>query len=315
MLITQELPDFPPRPLTEANRAWREKYVRNWGSWHALLGGRSRYEEYWTRTVPGLSIKTVRQGTESFFVGHRTVTIDDETYLVLNDGQRYGGALQSPTEAESLCIFYRVGYPESVARALAATAEQVSEQQDPALPVAVEFNEHLRPHDTLVSPWIARIRDAVFAGVRDAFWFEEQLDGLLLALFAADRQWRGRALRLEAVRPSTRAELLRRVSLAADYLHSHYAEPVSLDELARAAHLSKFHLVRLFRQVHGLSPHAFLQAKRGRAAHRLLTTTALPVGEVMAQCGFAERSGLLRQLRRQFGANASVLRERARRAR
>jgi hypothetical protein len=182
VIITSELPDLPPRPLTDANRAWRLSYMSSWGRHNAVIAGRAQQAEYWTRSVAGLTVKTIRHGTETYQVGSRAFTVDDDTYLVLNDGQRYGSLLRAAEQAESVCVFYRSGYPEDYAASLAASGEQIAQARHGRCDAGLQFSEHLRWHDTRVSPWMKRIRDAVFAGARDEFWFEEQLIGLLRAL-------------------------------------------------------------------------------------------------------------------------------------
>ena len=62
----------------------------------------------------------------------------------------------------------------------------------------------------------------------------------------------------------------RALRLAVDFLGDQPARNVSLDELARAAGIGKFRLVRLFRERTGLPPHAFRIAQRVRADTELV---------------------------------------------
>jgi transcriptional regulator GlxA family with amidase domain len=127
-------------------------------------------------------------------------------------------------------------------------------------------------------------------------------------LIAAEHRLRRRAENLASVRPGTRAELSRRIGWATDYILSNYAEPIALDDIASAAHLSKFHLVRLFRQVHGTTPHDYLQRKRAQAARRLIEDGSMELNEVAAIAGFGSRWSMFRHLHRCFGASGTKLR-------
>ncbi|HWY99491.1 MAG TPA: AraC family transcriptional regulator [Edaphobacter sp.] len=84
-----------------------------------------------------------------------------------------------------------------------------------------------------------------------------------------------------------------------DYLHEHLVRNVSLAELAQIAGLSKFHVLRLFRQRFGLTPHAYQLQQRILRAKQLLRT--LPIADVAAQCGFADQSHLHRVFRSFLG--------------
>jgi AraC-like DNA-binding protein len=64
------------------------------------------------------------------------------------------------------------------------------------------------------------------------------------------------------------------------------AEDISLDALARAAKKSKGHVIRVFREQLGLTPHEVLAVLRLNRAGALLSRTNMSVGEVAEQCGF-----------------------------
>lgn len=100
------------------------------------------------------------------------------------------------------------------------------------------------------------------------------------------------------------------VARAQDYLREHLAEPVRLDEVAAAVHLSPFHLHRRFRERTGTTMHRYLMGLRVGEAARLLAATDLPVAVVAARTGFASASHLARLTRQRLGATPSELRPR-----
>jgi AraC family transcriptional regulator len=115
---------------------------------------------------------------------------------------------------------------------------------------------------------------------------------------------------LGMTRASTRREAFRRVGLATDYLHAHYSGNVDLETLAGIACVSKYHFLRLFTLIHGVTPRAYLQRKRVDVAVRLLESTQLTVSEVAANVGFAYESTLLRHVRRRLKLSPRQLRSR-----
>jgi AraC-like DNA-binding protein len=173
---------------------------------------------------------------------------------------------------------------------------------------SVEFSENLRPHDNLVSPVLRYIVHHVDRGFESDLWYEEQFIYLLERLLRSQHNAIEAARKLPAVRRSTRHELLRRIGWGTDYIQSYYARELTVDDLARAAHLSKYHFVRLFAAVHRITPYAFVQRKRASVAQRLLETTKLPHHEIAARVGFENRSTMFRQLVRWTGHNARTLR-------
>lgn len=97
--------------------------------------------------------------------------------------------------------------------------------------------------------------------------------------------------------------------LATDFIHSHYELPLQLDDMAQAARLSRFHLTRLFRQVLGVTPHAFLLNKRLSVARRLLTNCDSDLNRIAIDSGFGNRWSLFRSLQAQHGVGGQALRE------
>jgi AraC-like DNA-binding protein len=64
-------------------------------------------------------------------------------------------------------------------------------------------------------------------------------------------------------------------------------KPLSLDEMAEIAHLSRYHFNRVFRRVTGISPRKFLATLRLEHAKRLLLTTTLSITEVCFETGYS----------------------------
>ncbi|EPR44272.1 Helix-turn-helix, AraC domain-containing protein [Desulfovibrio sp. X2] len=86
-----------------------------------------------------------------------------------------------------------------------------------------------------------------------------------------------------------------------DYLASHLAEKVSLEELAQLAGLSRYHLLRVFKRDTGMAPHAFHTQMRIDRAKRLLRR-GLPIAEVAFAVGFADQSHFSNKFRQFVGA-------------
>ena len=80
---------------------------------------------------------------------------------------------------------------------------------------------------------------------------------------------------------------------------------VSLDELAEVAGLSKYHFLRQFSQVVGMTPGAYLRTLRLCHAARKLRTTDMPILEIALSVGFADHPSFSRAFARHMGMTPS----------
>jgi AraC family transcriptional regulator len=103
----------------------------------------------------------------------------------------------------------------------------------------------------------------------------------------------------------------RAVSLATAFIDEHYGRNIGLAEIAEAAHLSPFHLSRLFKKATGRTPHQYLLEVRVNSARALLTAGAgaRSLADVAAAVGFADQSHLTRHFKRVLGVTPKQLRQ------
>lgn len=82
-----------------------------------------------------------------------------------------------------------------------------------------------------------------------------------------------------------------------EYLLSHYAEKITLDELAQIFFLSKYYLVREYRKYFGITPVNELLACRISHAKALLRFGSQSVEEISSACGFHSSAYFIRMFR------------------
>jgi len=309
-MILRELPTLLRLPETPANAGFRRWFYERWGRENAVVLGHATQAEFQPYTQ-ALSVKRAWGGREDYLLPSRRVAVDDDHFLVLNAGAHYGARIESPTPVLSMAVFFRPGMAAGIAAAARRGACGLLDEAADDVPAETGFAEHLRPLDTATGAWFDGLRDAILAGEDDEQWLEERLQALAHALLRGEPGWRARSLRLAEVSRSAHAELLERVDRAADFILSCHTQPITLDDIAAAGRLSKYHLVRVFRQVHGVTPMTLVARARTRTAARLLRDDSLTLEEIARLCGFGSRHTLFRQLRRHCGDGGRRLRQRS----
>ncbi len=97
-----------------------------------------------------------------------------------------------------------------------------------------------------------------------------------------------------------------RIRAALERIHQSYAEPLGIEDLARAAGMSRFHFSRLFRESVGTSPYQYLVKTRVDRAAELLRSGRASVTEVALSVGFADLGRFARAFRAQKGATPAA---------
>lgn len=111
----------------------------------------------------------------------------------------------------------------------------------------------------------------------------------------------------ETTRIQTNAQI--RLQKMLSYIYEHYAEAVRLEDIARAANISRSEAGRCFNTYMGCSPVDALIQYRLQIARRLLHDVTLTFQEISDSCGFHSVNYFSRQFRKIYGCTPSQARD------
>ena len=95
---------------------------------------------------------------------------------------------------------------------------------------------------------------------------------------------------------------------AKDLADARYADPLSVDDMARAAGLSRAHFSREFRRAFGVSPHGYLLTRRLERAAALLRSTDRSVADVCLSVGLQSIGSFTSAFTRTYGVSPTAYR-------
>jgi AraC-like DNA-binding protein len=95
---------------------------------------------------------------------------------------------------------------------------------------------------------------------------------------------------------------------AKDLADARYFEPIGVDDMARAAGLSRAHFSREFRRTFGESPRAYLLTRRLERAAALLRGTDRSVAEICMSVGLQSVGSFTTSFKRMYGKSPSAYR-------
>lgn len=80
------------------------------------------------------------------------------------------------------------------------------------------------------------------------------------------------------------------IKLLMGYIQEHLSEPISVDQLAQIAHISRRACFRLFQDTLHMPPAAYIQSCRLQKACQMLSKTSDPITQIAFSCGFGSSS-------------------------
>ena len=159
----------------------------------------------------------------------------------------------------------------------------------------------------LRDPLLTELLGSVGRGLDDPASSEELFGDLATTLFAVQLE---RAHGVSGASPGPRRSglspfVLKRVR---EYVASHLAGTIRLEQLAALAGLSAFHFSRAFKASTGLSPHAYVLHCRISESKRLLSGSNLTISDVARRTGFSSTGQLSRRFRAFTGTTPTAFR-------
>lgn len=97
----------------------------------------------------------------------------------------------------------------------------------------------------------------------------------------------------------------KRLNRITEYLRENLSQKTSLESLAKLTGCTSFHLIRLFKEQKGMTPHAYLVQMRLERAKYLLDQ-GVGIAEAAIDTGFSDQSHLTRNFKKRYGVTPAV---------
>ncbi|OTP67412.1 Transcriptional regulator, AraC family [Caballeronia sordidicola] len=96
-----------------------------------------------------------------------------------------------------------------------------------------------------------------------------------------------------------------------EYMEENLSEPITLNDIAEHAGLSRMHFAAQFKRATGLSPHSFLTVKRLEMANAMLLDEEIPIVQIALSVGFHSQAHFTSVFRKSTGTTPAQWRKQA----
>lgn len=294
--------DNRPEPLFYSKDQAILKYGLNGSS----LKLSSLSEFYRPVESTGLAIKFVAEGNERYTIDKQTYLVPAGSYLLLNGEKDATVAIDSKKNVKGICIHISNAV---IADVFASHIRPDTAFTDPDLASFLCSDNFLenqyQSNHTLLGGKLQEISRDVQQKTLSA---EDINDGLFFELaeqLIADQAMVFKQLHaLPTVKAATKRDLCRRLIHGREFIDSHFALPLTIEDIARESAMSEYHFFRLFKSVFGVSPYQYITGRRMQAACLLLKAER-PVSDVAMDCGYADIFTFSKAFKKHFGVTPS----------
>ncbi len=261
------------------------------------LGENARYSILYSHWHPEFELFYLSRGDCVFVVGGEEYPLRAGEVVFVPSGTLHSAYR---TKSGSETVFYAAVFSRLM---LADAGDAISEKY-----VTPMMTGEWKPAAVLSrkTPWQAEIidllieimslydyapydRDPLSGKYPELFLKEDEFGAELTVKSNILKIWRlltSHAERLKRINPADRVNR-ERVHLAIDFIHKHYAEPLTLERIASEAYLSREYFSRVFKAETLKTPFEYLTHYRISRAMELLEQTNLSVADIAGKCGFA----------------------------
>ena len=242
------------------------------------------------------SLKVVLSGQEHYEIGNRRITLRPSEFLFVNEGETYTSRIEECTEAISIFA------PSS--EALPAIKSAVAKFSD-VLDASTGCTE--TPEVGQITFKSSNHSSAALQVLINAIDAEDKLDTqhstqALLAEALCDLFQSSPPRTFANIKKrSTRDQLRGRIVRAKQAIDDTMGQYANLDDLAALACLSKYHFLRYFTSLYGVSPAAYARRRRLEEAGRTISRIG-NVAIAARRAGYRDRRAFERAYHRVLGA-------------
>ncbi len=278
------------------NVLFQDKTEIPFGRKNIIINASTDSIKYMPHSAP-LSIKLTLKGSEIYEFEGAKLSVNNSNFLILNNGQTYSSYINSNSEVESFCFFFRDGLINDI---IASSKEKFAGSGD--MPHDINFYEKLYK---LKYPFAAEIY-LIVKNIKSGMITEHRIEELFYRLgeiiLGLNNIEIINSCSLEYEKHATRREVYRRLLRCRDYIQSNYTEQITLDDISKACCISKYYLIKTYKQYFGVTPYQYLTSCRLEKAKYLIENSDIKISQVVLQLGFENQSSFARLFRKRFGS-------------
>jgi AraC family transcriptional regulator len=250
-----------------------------------------------------LSLKYTVKGQEIYRTGGNSYTLGAGNILITPPKQKIEGSVKGAEIATGICLHFD---KELVDETFHSMGRNIDEN-NPGNDFSPEEFTHLHLHHS--EHHFHRQLRLINTGELDLEFKNEIAVYLCAEICKKQLETRDQYRNLGLVKKSTQQEVMRRLLKARHFIYDYHHTNIDLSTIAEIVCLSKFHLLRYFKNAYQITPHQFVIQCRLEKAIGLLKNQSLSISEVAIKSGFADAAAFGKAFKQRYGVSPGLSRK------
>ena len=253
----------------------------------------------------GFGVKYVASGQETYYINGKKYQVKEGDYIIGNDFTKAAVHINQSEPVQGLCIDISAGIISEVASFHEVTEQDLSE----FLLSEQFFVNRYNVKNTTLGYSLIEINDKIKKGNFVHSLHNEELFYSLAESVIMDQRFVFNQLsKLNFKKHETNQELLRALLKAKEVMDTTLFDAIRLDDLALTSGLSKYHFIRLFKSVFGISPYQYVKHRKLDFARTELIKGAKVI-DIALQLGYPDSPSFSKAFKQVFGTNPNSIKK------
>jgi AraC-like DNA-binding protein len=247
-----------------------------------------------------LGIKYVASGEETYFANDKKILVKEGEYIIGNDFTSSIVKIDNQKTVQGLCIDISSEIISEVADYYDLNGEDLTE----FLLSDQFFVNRYNIKNTNLGYSLVDINESIKTRNHDQFLQEELFYSLAESIITDQRFIFNHLNKMDFKKVNTNEEVFRLLLNAKELLDLHAMKNLSLEEISSAAGISKYHFIRLFKNVFGISPYQY-QIRRRLEHAKLEILKGVSILDAAFAYGYADLASFSKAFKQAFGQSPS----------
>lgn len=262
--------------------------------------GRSSEKSQPVNYISNFSIKYILKGEEDYIVNGNRRKISSGNMLIVNDKSE---ASFKFADAEALSIFINPKIIRDCHYGL-ITGDTYLEDPFSNEYEFIQFYDSVQNVDDDVRSYFDQLINNNNSTLTIDFFYE-----LANQLILSQNKLNRRINKISSKRITTRYETYRRLEIGREYIEANLHASFDLEVISQVSCLSKYHFIRLFKEVYNITPHRYYLLKKLNILHHRLSllNSQDSINDLILSFGFSNYSVFYKQFKQIYGVAPSSI--------